>query len=186
MDDLNFIKNYFKRYYSSLFETDVAKQLIGLKDILLEIKNTGNKAIVVGNGGSAAMASHIAVDLTKQANIRAVNFNEAGLITCFSNDYGYESWVSKAIEFYIDPGDVVILISSSGSSKNIVNAAKYAKSHGYSLITFTGFNDSNPLKQLGDLNFWVASRAYNIVENTHQIWLLLVCDMIVGKAEYSS
>ena len=85
-----------------------------MKKLLIGLKKTGNKAIIAGNGGSAAMASHVAVDFTKQGGIRTINFNEADLITCFSNDYGYERWIEKAISFYADKDDVLILISSSG------------------------------------------------------------------------
>lgn len=186
MDDLTFIKDYLNRYKSSLFETDVSHELIKMKEILLKIKENGKKVIIAGNGGSAAMASHVAVDFTKQGGIRAINFNEADLITCFANDYGFENWVTKAIEFYCDKGDMVILISSSGSSTNMINAAQTAKKLGISVITFTGFNSNNPLKKEGELNFWLDSKAYNIIENTHQIWLLMVCDLIIGKAEYSA
>jgi D-sedoheptulose 7-phosphate isomerase len=186
MDDLTFIKDYLNRYKSSLFETDVSHELIKMKEILLKIKENGKKVIIAGNGGSAAMASHVAVDFTKQGGIRAINFNEADLITCFANDYGFENWVAKAIEFYCDKGDMVILISSSGSSTNMINAAQTAKKLGISVITFTGFNSNNPLKKEGELNFWLDSKAYNIIENTHQIWLLMVCDLIIGKAEYSA
>ena len=94
--------------------------------------------------------------------------------------------VSKAIEFYGDKDDIAILISTSGSSLNMVNAAKAAKELDMQVITFTGFDEDNPLKQSGCLNFWLNSRAYNVVENTHQIWLLMVCDLIIGKAEYSA
>lgn len=184
MNEKSFIKDYLERYRRSLIETDVSEELVRMKEMLLEVKARCNKAIVAGNGGSASIASHVAVDFTKQAGIRTVNFNEADLITCFANDYGYENWVSKAIEFYGDKGDVVILISSSGNSVNMVNAANTAKKFGMKVIAFTGFNENNPLKQCGDLNFWVESRAYNVVENTHQIWLLMVCDLIIGKAEY--
>lgn len=186
MDDLKFIRDYFNRYKKSLFETDIIEHLIKMKQMLLEVKKSGKKVIVAGNGGSAAMASHVSVDFTKQGGIRTINFNEADLITCFANDYGYENWVAKAIEFYSDEGDIVILISSSGSSKNMLKAAHTAKKLGLHVITFTGFKDDNLLKQEGALNFWVDSKAYNIVENTHQIWLLLICDLIVGKAEYSA
>ena len=186
MTDLEFIKDCLNRYKNSLFETDVSEEMIKMKEMLQGIKNNGKKVIIAGNGGSAAMASHVAVDFTKQGGIRTVNFNEADLITCFANDYGYEHWIAKAIEFYGDVGDLVILISSSGSSKNMVNAAQIAKELGMSVITFTGFKADNPLKQEGDLNFWLDSHAYNIVENTHQIWLLMVCDMIIGKVEYSA
>ena len=83
--------------------------------------------MIFGNGGSAAIASHFSVDLTKNAKIRCTNYNESDLLTCFSNDYGYEKWVEKSIDFFSDPGDVVILISSSGRSKNMLNGAKSAK-----------------------------------------------------------
>ena len=154
--------------------------------MLFEVKKNGKKIIIAGNGGSAAMASHVAVDFTKQGGVRSVNFNEADLITCFANDYGYEHWVEKAVEFYGDEGDMVILISSSGSSKNMVNAAQTAIKLGMDVVTFTGFDIDNPLRQEGSINFWLDSQAYNIVENTHQIWMLMVCDLIIGKAEYSA
>jgi len=157
-----------------------------MKEMLLDIKKNGNKVIIAGNGGSAAMASHVAVDFTKQVGIRTVNFNEPDLITCFANDYGYDNWVARALEFYGDKGDMIILISSSGSSINMVNAAKIAKKVKIDVVTFTGFAIDNPLKQEGVLNFWLDSKAYNIVENIHQIWLLMLCDLIIGKAEYSA
>jgi len=186
MDDLTFIKDYLARYKKSLFETDVSIEILKMKEMLLEVKKNGKKVIVAGNGGSAAMASHVAVDFTKQGGIRTVNFNEADLITCFANDYGYENWIAKAVEFYGDEGDMVILISSSGSSTNMVNTAQTAKQMGMRVITFTGFKPDNALKQEGEINFWLDSKAYNVVENTHQIWLLMVCDLIIGKAEYSA
>ena len=165
MNDKEFIKDYLSRYNKSLFENDISDQMIKMKELLLELKNNGKKVIIAGNGGSAAMASHVSVDFTKQGGIRTVNFNEADLITCFSNDYGYEHWVAKAIECYGDEGDLVILISSSGSSKNMVNAAQTTKNLGMSVITFTGFKTDNPLKQEGELNFWLDSKAYNVFEN---------------------
>ena len=184
MSDKDFLKDYFERYLKSLFETDVYQQMKELKSVMLSVKENNKKVIIAGNGGSASIASHVAVDFTKQAGIRTVNFNEPGLITCFANDYGYEQWLGKAIEFYGDAGDVAIFISSSGHSKNIVNAAQTTKDRGIKVVTFTGFNSDNPLKSLGFINFWLNSKAYNIVENTHQIWLLAVCDMLIGKAEY--
>ena len=97
-----------------------------------------------------------------------------------------KNWVAKAIEFYGDAGDLVILISSSGNSKNMINATKSAKLLGMPVITFTGFKQDNLLQQEGELNFWVDSKAYNIIENIHQIWLLMVCDLIIGNAEYKA
>ena len=146
--------------------------------MVLEAHQSNKKIIIVGNGGSAAMASHVAVDFTKAAGIRAINFNEADLLTCFANDYGYEHWVTKALEFYADTGDLAILISSSGKSPNMLNGARQAKESGLSLITVSGFSPDNPLRKLGDLNLWVNSKTYNIVEMTHSVLLLSVVYII--------
>ena len=131
------------------------------------------------------MASHVAVDFTKAAGIRAVNFNEADLITCFANDYGYEHWTEKALEAYADPGDLAILISSSGKSQNILNAAKKANEMGLSAITVSGFLTDNPLRKLGDLNLWVDSTEYNIVEMTHHVWLVAIIDYLIETKKLS-
>ena len=131
------------------------------------------------NGGSASIASHGSTDLNNVCNIKSRNFNKASHITCFSNDYGYEKWIEKAIEFYADKGDVVILISSSGKSKNMLNACKASRRKKISkIITLTGNKKNNPLSKLGDVNLWVDSNIYNHIENTHQVWLLSVCDLI--------
>ena len=117
--------------------------------------------------------------------LKPQKYDEADLITCFSNDYGYEKWVEKTIDFYADPNDVLILISSSGNSANMINACQAAKRQKISkVITFSGHKKNNPLSQLGDLNFWIDSKAYNFVENIHQIWLLNIVDLIIGKKEY--
>ena len=137
--------------------------------------------MIFGNGGSAAIASHVSVDLTKNANIRSVNFNEADLITCFANDYGYENWVVEAIKAYTNINDLIILISSSGTSKNIVNAAKYCKDNNIDLITLSGFTKDNPLSSLGNVNFHIESTEYNYIEMSHHIILLALVDIFVKK-----
>ena len=187
MSDKNFVKNYLEDF-SLLIKSDetVIEKIVLVKDILLDAKNKNAKIMIFGNGGSAAIASHVSVDLTKNANIRSVNFNEADLITCFSNDYGYEKWVEKVIDFYADSKDVLILISSSGRSQNMINACTAARNKKMTkIITFTGHEKNNPLSKLGDVNFWINSKAYNFVENTHQVWLLTIVDLIIGKREYS-
>ena len=143
--------------------------------------------MIFGNGGSAAIASHFSVDLTKNASVRCINYNESDLITCFSNDYGFENWIAKAIEFYGDEGDVLIAISSSGKSQNMINATSAAKTKKFSkVITFSGFQEDNPLSKSGDINLWVDSKAYNFVENLHQVWLLAIVDLVIGDKEYSA
>ena len=122
-----FIKKYNKEFLNlSKIDKDNQKKIKKLYQLILNVKKN-NKIIIAGNGGSAAIASHFSVDMTKNGNVRCVNFNESDLITCFANDYGYENWVLKAIEFYSDKGDIVILISSSGESQNMINAAKFSK-----------------------------------------------------------
>ena len=161
------------------------EDLIKVKEILKSTHSKGKKTLIFGNGGSAAIASHFSVDLTKNARVRCTNYNESDLLTCFSNDFGYERWVEKAIEFYSDEGDSLILISAGGNSPNMVNGAKQArKSKINKIITFTGNQENNNLKKLGDINFWVDSKAYNHIENVHQILLLSLVDLIIGKKEY--
>ena len=188
MPDKDFVKVYLEDFAALVKPNDqIVEKIITAKNTLVQAKKNNAKIMIFGNGGSAAIASHVSVDLTKNANIRSVNFNEADLITCFANDYGYERWIEKAIDFYADDKDVLILISSSGKSLNMINACKAASNKKISkIITFTGHDKNNPLSKLGDINFWIDSKAYNFVENTHQIWLLTIVDLIIGKREYSS
>ena len=148
-----------------------------LYQLILTIKKNKKKIIIVGNGGSAAIASHFSVDMTKNGGVRCINFNESDLLTCFANDYGYENWVTQALKFYADKGDLVILISSSGKSKNIINAAKYLVKKN-KIVTFTGFNGKNLLTKFGNINLTVNSKNYNIIENIHQYWLLALIDLV--------
>ena len=177
---MNFFSDYFKDLSNAVKDVDDSL-LIEAASLVEEIKNSKSKIILAGNGGSAAMASHVAVDFTKAAKVRAVNFNEADLITCFGNDYGYENWIKEALIAYSDPGDLLILISSSGQSANIINAAKHSQQLGLNLITLSGFEPSNPLRNLGKVNFWINSSNYNYVEMTHHIWLLAICDYVISK-----
>ena len=171
MSDKDFVKAYLEDFSALLKPNDqIIEKIISARNTLIQAKKNNAKIMIFGNGGSAAIASHVSVDLTKNANIRSVNFNEADLITCFANDYGYERWVEKAVDFYGDEGDLLIVISSSGSSKNMLNGVKAARIGNFNtVVTFTGFADENPLRQLGDINLWVDSKAYNFIENIHQV-----------------
>jgi D-sedoheptulose 7-phosphate isomerase len=180
MSDIIKVQKYLKQLSSKIIPNKkVFNEIIKIKNLIIKAKKTNSRVLIFGNGGSAAIASHVSVDLTKNIKVKAMNFNEADLITCFSNDYGYEKWIEKAIEFYADKGDVVILISSSGKSKNMLNACKASRRKKISkIITLTGNKKNNPLSKLGDVNLWVDSNIYNHIENTHQVWLLSVCDLI--------
>ena len=140
------------------------------------IKNKG-KVYIVGNGGSSSIASHVSVDMAKVAKVPSSTFNNANLITCFANDFGYENWVTEAIKSYTNKNDMMILISSSGTSKNIVNAAKFCKKNSIDLITLSGFKKNNPLSKYGNVNFHVNSNQYNFIEMSHHIILVYLVDV---------
>ena len=188
MNSKEFLTSYLKDF-SKLVKPDekIIDQLEKIADLIKAINSKGNKVLIFGNGGSASISSHFSVDLTKNAGLRCVNFNEADLITCFANDYGFEHWAEKAIDFYGDEGDLLIVISSSGSSKNMLNGVRAARNGNFkAVVTLSGFDNNNPLCQLGDINLWIDSRAYNFVENIHQVWLLAIVDLIIGSREYSA
>ena len=188
MDQKKFVSSYLTDL-SELVKPDIeiVDQLVGVANLIMDVYGQKKKTIIVGNGGSAAIASHFSVDLTKNASMRCVNFNEADLITCFANDYGFERWIEKAVDFYGDEGDLLIAISSSGSSQNILNGVKAARQGNFkAVVTLSGFSHDNPLAKLGDINLWIDNKAYNFVENIHQVWLLAIVDLIIGSREYSA
>ncbi|MBT8579329.1 SIS domain-containing protein [Polynucleobacter paneuropaeus] len=178
------MKDFFRNYFDGISQSvNLVKDedLISIAKMIEETSKNSRKLIIAGNGGSASMASHVCVDFTKAVGVRSVNFNEANLVTCFANDYGYENWVSQALEAYADQGDIVILISSSGKSQNILNAAIRAKELGLSVVTLSGFDSNNPLRKMGEVNLWVDSDSYNFIEMTHHIWLLSLVDYLVER-----
>lgn len=184
-----FIKDYFSEI-TPLINGDpsLVPNLMELKALMERCNEDGGTTFLLGNGASAAIASHVAVDLTKNARIKAQTFNEYDLLTCFANDFGYENWMAKSLEFYAKQGDLVVLISSSGNSKNIRVAANWCIENNINLVCFSGMSEDNYLNSLDEakLKFWVNSRAYNYVETIHQLWLLCVVDSIIGRKEYSS
>ena len=179
MSEKKFLVEYFSNLKKLIDSEKYVDDIIRVKKILLDTNASGNKTMIFGNGGSAAIASHFSVDLTKNTKIKCQNFNEADLLTCFSNDYGYENWIAKAIEFYAERRDVIIFVSSSGKSKNMLRGVKMAKNKKISkIITLTGGIKNNPLSKLGVINLKVNSKIYNHIENIHQFWLLSICDSI--------
>src|SRR5258708_2674741 len=129
------------------------------------------KVLVIGNGGSAAIASHVQNDLCKAVGIPALVFNEAPLLTALSNDLGYEVAFEQQVKMWANPQDLLIAISSSGQSANILRAVSAARTAGCAVLTFSGFRADNPLRQMGKLNFFVASETYGYVELIHSILL---------------
>jgi D-sedoheptulose 7-phosphate isomerase len=140
----------------------------------------GNKIIFVGNGGSSAIASHMATDYSKNGDVRAMALNDTAMLTCLGNDLGYDRIFAKQIELYARPDDLVIAISSSGRSANILNAVKAARAAKCAVVTFSGFTADNPLRRLGDINFYIASDRYGFVEIGHLTICHAILDFICG------
>ena len=181
--------NFFDTYINTLqnhlqLTSSINSELLQICTHLNSIQVNKKKVIIIGNGGSAAIASHVATDLTKTLSIPTMTLSDPSLLTCLSNDYGYENAFSKGVLSYGQKGDCLIAISSSGESKNILNACDAAKQSAFSsIITLSGFQSTNPLRGKGDINLWVDSKHYNMVENTHQIWLLSCIDYLINQGK---
>lgn len=138
------------------------------------------KVMFVGNGGSAGIAGHLAIDFAKNGGVRALTFNDASSLTCLGNDLGYDQVFAKQVEMQGLPGDLLIAISSSGASKNILNAAKTASAIGCEIVTLSGFKKDNPLRAMGDTNFFIDAAVYGFVETAHQTILHAILDTAMG------
>ena len=109
--DKEFLNKYWKEYENLIIKGRDDSKIITFRDAIKDTINTEGKLYFVGNGASASLCSHAATDFTKQAKIEAHAFNDHNLITALSNDYGYENWVSKALGYYLEKNDLIIIIS---------------------------------------------------------------------------
>jgi len=146
----------------------------------------GNKVMFIGNGGSAGIASHMAIDYSKNGGIRSMAFNDGAALTCLGNDLGYENVFAKQIDLHARPGDLLVAISSSGNSMNILKAADVARERGCTVYTFSGFKADNALRTYGDLNFYVSSGEYGFVEIGHLALIHSILDLEMGWGMNSS
>lgn len=181
---------YFMHLSNTLGLTEVqdqAGQLLPL-DIAIQrvidqavgAHQAGKKILIIGNGGSAGIASHSAIDYSKNGGLRCLALNDGAALTCLGNDYGYEYVFAKQIEFHGQAGDLLFAISSSGKSPNILRAVETARARDISVVTFSGFEPGNPLRQVGDINFYVPSSEYGFVEISHQTLLHAIVDLRMG------
>jgi len=165
---------------------DRAGAYVRTLEISLAAIERGNKIIFLGNGGSAAIASHMAIDFSKNGGMPAMCFNDGAALTCLGNDYGYEEVFARQLGFHAQRGDVVFAISSSGRSPNILNAVAKAREIGCHVITMSGFREDNPLRTFGDVNFYVASEKYGTVEVAHTALIHAVVDVKIASSELTS
>ena len=166
--------NRVARLLAQTLVTDGRDETHGLDDaaeraahLMIGTRERGGKVILVGNGGSASIAGHMEMDLCNRADVRAQVFNDPPVLTALANDHGYETAFARLIHLHAGPHDVLVAISSSGKSRNILNAVDAAREHGCAVITFSGFAADNPLRSRGDLNFYIASDHYGMVEVAH-------------------
>ena len=178
---------YF-REYAGLLErivvTDSEGKEIGLDEaaagaigLFGESTAAGGKLMFIGNGGSASIASHFGMDYWHAGGLRSMAFNDAAQLTCMSNDYGYEQVFSKPIETFAEHGDVLVAISSSGSSPNILRGVEAARGKGCAVVTLSGFKPGNPLRAMGDINFYVPAESFGFVELWHSAILHALLDL---------
>ncbi|MCR4308104.1 MAG: SIS domain-containing protein [Candidatus Berkelbacteria bacterium] len=193
LNEISYIRTYAAKIchvvQSTQATTDVKHPLLGLPqtmhlslaldDMLNAFRTaheTGHKVILVGNGGSSAICSHVAIDLSKNAGIRAISFNDFPTLTCLSNDFGYDQVFAKQIEYHARVDDVLVCISTGGKSPNILNAAQTFKDMGgRQVFTFTGMKADNSLRTMGRVNFYSPSTDFGIVEISHLTLLHSLC-----------
>jgi D-sedoheptulose 7-phosphate isomerase len=149
--------------------------------LLDERAKAGRKLMFIGNGASAAISSHMATDFWKTGGMRALAFNDPAGLTCIGNDFGYPHLFEKPVEMFADKGDVLVAISSSGRSENILRAVRAARERGCKVLTLSGFSPDNPLKKLGDGNFHVPVESYGLVEVLHHSICHCLLDAIVAS-----
>lgn len=184
--------DYFRTLSNALLALEVTDQFGGellldegaarAVDMLVNVRTIGSKAIVIGNGGSAAIATHVHNDLCKAVGVRALNFTDLPLFSALSNDCGYASVYEWPINLWADSGDLLMAISSSGKSDNILRAVNAATRRGCQVVTLSGFAPDNPLRTSGVLNFYVPSNAYGYVELAHGALAHYMTDTAIAAA----
>ncbi len=169
---INLYKEKFTQYFNDPALAENIRKAI-------DVVSPCRRVLFIGNGGSNAICSHMMEDYMKIAKKQTLSFTDPALITCFANDYGYENALKEWIGFNFQEGDVLVAISSSGESKNILNGVNKHKELGGQVITLSGFSPENTLSQLGEVNFVIPEKNYGIVECFHQVILHAILDELV-------
>ena len=182
------IGNYLDAFTDVLKQTIITDQkgnpiqdpsaYAGMIRRLEELRSQQGTLYLIGNGGSSGIISHTGIDLLNKCHIKAYPVTDNSMLTCLSNDYGYENVFLKVLEKSAVAKDGLIAVSSSGQSGSIVNAARWAAQQGMYVITLSGFSAENPLRSAGDINFWLNSKNYGHVEIGHSLLLHILTDAL--------
>ncbi len=159
---------------------DISEALDKMWEDMCAAHSRGNKVMFIGNGGSAGICSHSAIDYCNSGGIRALAFNDGAALTCLGNDYNFDQVFSRQIGFHGQDGDILVAISSSGRSADIINGCEIARQMGCAVYTLSGFDTDNPLRKIGDTNIFLESHEYGFVELGHQTIIHAVLDRGVG------
>jgi D-sedoheptulose 7-phosphate isomerase len=185
---INYQNDFFRIINSAIFsinkeEVNIDKWFFEVINVLKKIKTNRYCVSFIGNGASCSMASHFAADFTKNAGITSHSNNEGALLTCFSNDFSFETVYKEILKRHMRNNDCLIAISSSGESKNILNAVDYVKETNKDscIITASGFHKNNSLRQKGNFNLYLDSTDYGLVESVHAYYLHMVLDLFIEK-----
>ncbi len=183
--------SYLSDFQSVLSKTQASDSHNNVQDLdqtfenliqsLNELKDRGGRVYLVGNGGSSGIASHAAVDFVNACGFQAQAITDNSMLTCMANDYGYEQVFAQPLRTLINKGDFLLAISSSGNSKNIINACEVAKEKGAEVLTFSGFKSENPLRKAGHTNIWLDAEHYGYVEIGHAFLIHYLTDNLPKK-----
>jgi D-sedoheptulose 7-phosphate isomerase len=188
------VANYGTRYFANLDKVSRLIEATNGDGIAVEfnsamndltrlcrgVQSSGRKLMFIGNGGSASIAGHMATDFMKNGRVRATAFNDPMFLTCLGNDLGYEHVFEFQIDGHGEANDLLIAVSSSGKSPNILNGVAAARRKKAKVVTLSGFGPANPLREMGDLNFYVPSGEYGVVELLHCSLTHCALDNLMG------
>lgn len=176
--NIGYYVDYIKKF-SKLLDDINLKKVENLSNKIISAKK--NKILIFGNGAGASIASHFSNDLSNTTKIKTLSFDNSAHLTCYANDYGFENWVKKTIEIYAEKRDLIILISASGNSKNMINASKFCKKKKLNFFSLTGFKKNNLLNKNSKNHIWINSNSYNEVELAQLFILLSIVDNLNSK-----
>jgi D-sedoheptulose 7-phosphate isomerase len=179
--------NDINRLLNELVITDIHGDKINidkgfsyLKDLLIDVRNENKTVYAIGNGASASLASHFAADLAKNGKLHTEVFSDLSLITAISNDLGYDEVFAEPLRRRGNTGDILVAISSSGNSKNILNAVNEARKFKIKIVTLSAMSGKNKLRNMGDYNLHIPATTYGNAESIHAILLHHWIDLIIA------
>ena len=150
-------------------------------ELTINIRDDRRNVFLIGNGASASMASHVAADLAKNGHVHTEVFSDLSLITAIANDLSYDQVFAEPLRRRMKPGDMLVGISSSGESRNVLNAVEESRKQGGIVVTLSAMRKGNLLRSKGDLNFYVPAATYGLAETCHAAILHHWIDKIVER-----